>query len=175
VSLTRRSARRAGEHSTRRGRHREPRQGRRRAKDQRKMVKGYNESMVRGLCPGVPATRALTASATVFPSSFCIFKRDRFRGVVCFPDGSPAASGADFGVCDPTPWSCPDAGVRVSAAVASARGCCPSLSSVASPATYPTPPRVCASSPVAGGGSASAGSAPVSIAGLGASTAALSP
>jgi len=70
-----------------------------------------------GVCcvppPGVPigvsVTHAPPASETVFPSSFHILaqmmSRNRFRGVVFFPNGAPADPGADFGVCGPPPWS----------------------------------------------------------------------
>jgi hypothetical protein len=51
-----------------------------------------------------PGACRCACCVTVFPSSFLILDRNRFRGVVCFPDGAPAAPGADFGVCDPPPW-----------------------------------------------------------------------
>ena len=68
-------------------------------------------TVVDGVGPSPAASPAVAPGAcrcaccvTVFPSSFLILDRNRFRWVVCFPDGAPAAPGADFGVCDPPPW-----------------------------------------------------------------------
>jgi len=50
------------------------------------------------------ATPALPSSAPALPPPSRILDRNRFRVVVCFPDGPPAVPGADFGACCPTQW-----------------------------------------------------------------------
>ena len=53
-----------------------------------------------GVVPDGPESRC--GMQIFLPSS--ILDRIRFRVVVCFPDGSPAAPDADFGACGPPPW-----------------------------------------------------------------------